>query len=174
MDKKTIRDWFIFMCLLLFLPKDSKLAFDYRPQDWYGELRLAVGSRLLIIGKNSNADAVELGLNGVTSATVIQDGQSNAADVTGRGVTLPNSVTVIEALRAANDDTRRRAYIGGKYYFTPGPLSILTRADLYNTYLLLAFVVALFMILGFLVARYADEDFVLPGKSSPRTEPTTQ
>jgi hypothetical protein len=173
-DKKTIRDWFIFMCLLLFLPKDSKLAFDYRPQDWYGELRLSVGGRLLIIGKNSNADAVELGLNGIATASAIQGQQPNAADVTGRGLALPNSITIIDALRTTNDETRRRAYIGGKYYFTPGPLNILTRADLYNTYLLLAFVIALFMVLGFLVARYADEDFALPGKASPRTEPTTQ
>jgi hypothetical protein len=173
-DKKTIRDWFIFMCILLFLPKESKLAFDYRPQDWYGELRLPVGDRLVIIGKNSNADSVDLGLTDVTAAIAVQDQQPNGADITGRHQALPNSVVVIDALRAPNDDSRRRAYIDGKYYFTPGPLSILTRSDLYNTYLLLAFVVALFMILGFFVGRYGDEDFVLPGKLSQKTEPTTQ
>lgn len=164
MDIKTIRDWFVVLCVLLFLPKDNRLSFDVRPGDWYGEVRIVADDRLLVIGKNSNVERVNLGLRDVSRLVATQEDNTFGVMLGEGAYGLPNSIFVAEASLASNM-SRGVAFSDDKYYFRPGHLSILTQADLYTIYLLIAFLLALFLVLGFVIARYGvDDDFELTGK----------
>src|SRR6266498_800370 len=121
MSKKTIIDWFVVVALLLILPPDSRLTFDTRPDDWYGELTIPAGNRLFVIGKNSNAERVNLGLKNVGGIVTLQARQQEGLRTVGVTYGLPNSVLIADADRAANSDRRSRvAFQNEKYYFQPG------------------------------------------------------
>ncbi len=169
-DKKTIRDWFLFIVILLILPTDSRLTYEFRPQDWYGELRIESGERLFVVGKNSSMSAVRHDVQGVSTAVSLQRAQRDGIELTQDGRVLPISVTVMEATRLGNE--HRRAHLDDSY-FVPGPLSVLTRADLYNTIIALAIVLALFMLLGVLLARFVVDDQSW-STEEPRKEPIQQ
>jgi hypothetical protein len=158
-DLKTIRDWFVIFLILLFLPKDNPISiFDVRPQDWYGELSMQVNGHLVIIGKNSYSEGVQLGLKGGGEVISLQAGQKEGIRMPDLAQALPESVLVIQASQAQNAGPTRTAMLDSKYYFSPGPLSILTQADLYNAYLIIGLLIAGFMFLGFLIARHGVED----------------
>jgi len=166
MSRKTIRDWFVIMLLLLFLPKDSRLTFDVRPEDWYGELRIPADEGLVVIGKNSNTERVELGLKGQVKTVSLQADQDKGVVLKDPSHGLPNSILVASAGLRENGDPARVAFMDDKYYFHPGKLSIFTQADLYYSYAFMGFIVGLFMLLGFWIARHGiEQDFEITDKT---------
>ncbi len=163
MSKKTIIDWFVVVALLLILPPDNRVTFDTRPDDWYGEVVIPAGNRLLVVAKNSSAERIDLGLKKVDRIVTLQGRQQEGLEMNGVTYGLPNSILVADADRAANGDRRGRvAFQGEKYYFLPGSLSLMTQSDLYSSYILMGILVALALLLGFLLARYGvEEEFEL-------------
>ena len=162
-DLKTLRDWFIIFMILLFLPKDNSLTkLDMRPEDWYGELQIPVGTQLFIVAKNSGAEKVDLSLAGKSQIISIQSEREEGALSHDPSNGLPESIMVITAERKPENAGTRTAWLDNKRYFKPGRLSILTQSDLYYGYLLVGFLVGGFMVLGFLIARYGVEEKLEP------------
>jgi hypothetical protein len=157
MDRKVIRDWFLFLLMLIVFPADSRVAAEIKPEDWYGELQIPVEGKLVVVGKNSTQSLVNLGLKGVTAAYAIQpDRVEGLAHIDPNGG-LPNGIVVAEAPRWSNY-ANRAVNLDGKHYFSPSALVILTRADLYTAYVAGVFVAILFMVLGFVIAQYSSDE----------------
>lgn len=157
-DRKTLRDWFVILMLLLFLPEENRLmVFGTKPADWYGELQIPLNGETLIIAKNARDKSVDLGMIDLKEAFALQVGQNHGISVGDIRRGPPESIIVMRVARAGTD-TGRRALFSDDYYFEPGPLSVLTEADFYYGYLLVAILIGGFMILGFAIARYGVEE----------------
>lgn len=158
---RTIIDWFVVLLILLFLPKDNRLMFDVKPEEWYGEVRIPLANRTYVIAKNASDSSVELGITPTSRLIVLQEGRSYGVELPAGGRALPRSLVLAEVASGAKPT---EYLLDGDDYFHPGRLSILTQADLYNSYLLVALLLGAAMVLGFMIARLGvEEDFELPG-----------
>jgi hypothetical protein len=157
MDRKVIRDWFVFLLILVVFPADSRVASEIKPEDWYGELQIPVANRLVVVGKNSTAAMVNLGLKDVESAYAIQSDRAEGLIYKDLNNGVPNGIIIAEAPRWSNH-SGRWVNIDGKHYFTPSALVILTKADLYTAYIAGVLIAVLFMVLGFVIAQFSTDD----------------
>lgn len=167
-DRKVIRDWFIFLLILVAFPSDSRVASEIRPEDWYGELQIPVANHLIVVGKNSTKSMVNLGLKDVKSAYAIQSERPEGLVFNELSRGMPNGIIVAEAPRWLNQ-SGRWVNIDGKHYFTPSALVILTKADLYTAYVAGVLIAVLFMVLGFVIAQFSADGGGQPlGEARPR------
>lgn len=160
---RTIVDWFVVLLILLFLPKDNRLMFDVKPEEWFGEVRIPLANRTYVIAKNASDATVELGITATSKVVVLQEGRPYGVELPAGGHALPRSLVLAEVAKGA---PTTEYILGGDDYFHPGRLNILTQADLYNSYLLVALLLGAAMALGFMIARLGvEEEFELPGKA---------
>lgn len=159
MKIKTVAEWFAFFFVLLFLPAENRLIFfDMKPADWYGEFHISGGDTLMVVGKNSNEEKVNLDLPSASRTIIAQDGAAEGLFVDGPSDALPESIVIIESTTYEVELSKRRLMLGDKYYFTPGGLMVLTHADLYTICLMMAALMGAFLVLGFLVARHSTPE----------------
>jgi hypothetical protein len=159
--KRTFVDWFVVLLILLFLPKDNRLMFDVKPEEWYGEVRITLKDRTYIVAQNASDGGVDLGVSPVTRFVVLQEGRSYGIDLPPNAHVLPRSIVIAEVPRGYVSS--REYFVNASDYFQPGKLSILTQGDLYTSYLLVTLLLGAAMALGFVIARFGvEEEFELP------------
>jgi hypothetical protein len=159
--KRTFVDWFVVLLILLFLPKDNRLMFDVKPEEWYGEVRIPLKDRTYILGKNASEGSIDLGVSPVSRLAVLQEGRSYGVDLPPNARVLPRSIVIAEVPRGAVSS--REYFFNANDYFQPGKLSILTEGDLYTSYLLVTLLLGAAMALGFIIARFGvEKEFELP------------
>lgn len=157
-DIKTIRDWVIILIVLLIVPNANRIVLvDLKPDDWYGELRIPLPDRVLIVAKNSSNKKVQWGLEPLSQAIALQGGSNHGVLLEDTKHALPKSLSVVTAKRKGEQMQNRNLWFDGDRYFKPGKLSILTQSDLYNSYLVGAILLGGFMALGFMIGRVGME-----------------
>lgn len=163
---KTLRDWFVIICLLIVLPDENRLALHLRPSDRYCELSGAAATRTVVVAKNSGAQSVAMELPSAAEVTVLQSDQQRRLLVKSTTVEAPPSSIVIAELAGGLPLGSERIVTMNGRRFAPGPLSVLTRGDVHAAYLIVIALFALFMMLGFVISRYGVEsNFELLDKS---------
>lgn len=169
---ETIRDLFLIVVALLFLPYESRLIlFDTKPEDWYGEIRISSGKEVIILAKNSGEKKVVFEVPVVRRQLFQHFDQEEAQELKEAGV-LPFSYSVLLGQADKAQMTNRKVSIDGERLFSPAPLGVATRADYHIGFVLIAVVVGAFSVLAFVIATYiCEHSGAGAGKSPVQAEP---
>lgn len=160
-----VRDLTLIVLALLFLPQESRiLLFHSQPEDWYGEMLLPSDQNIYIIAKNSSPDIIKIEISGVTSHIFrhIDSGEVHSSRV-GPDI-APHSYSLITADPKKFNIFKRSAKSSKGYTFSPGPLTVSTRADAYMTFILAAILICVFSVLAFTCAVHIlEKDNLIQG-----------
>lgn len=155
---KTIRDLFLVVIALLFLPYNNRLLmFDTRPEDWYGELTLAKDGEVFIFAKNSSTEKVSTNLPGKFRRLLQRFDQPDVLEVKDGTEVLPLSYSLVVGAHVPANISKRHVNIKGEYFFRPGPLTVSTVADYYTGFALIGVTLVCFVLLTYSVSSYVNE-----------------
>jgi len=164
---KIIRDLFLVVVALLFLPFDSRLLLlETKPEDWYGELALMKDGEVFILSKNSSTNKISTGLSGKFRRLLQRFDQTDVLEVKDGVEALPLSYSLVVGARVP-DFAKRRANINGEYFFRPGPLAVSTVADYYTGFTLVGVTLVCFVLLTYSVSSYISEKSAASSDKTP-------